>query len=362
VVVTTLDALTYAGHRSTLAWLLDPAAPDHDPSAAARHRFVHGDIRDAALVRDLLAGVLADHPDHPDHPDHADHPRRGRTTTTAPALPYGITSDTRSERRGATAGWPPIDAVCHLAAESHVDRSITGPAAFLETNVNGTGVVLDACRDAGEGIARVLHVSTDEVYGPVPAGERRTEGAPFSPSSPYAASKAAGDHLAHAYHVTYGTPVVTIRPANTYGSHQLPEKLIPRFATTLLDGGRVPVYGDGQQVRDWTHVTDTVRAMHLALTRGTPGTAYNAGAGQERTNLELTRALLALLDLDDDRIEHVTDRLGHDRRYAVDSSRIAALGWAPQVPFDRGLAETLAWYAEHRAWWRRLVDRDAIRP
>lgn len=314
--VTTLDALTYAGRRENLAEAIGTGAAEAGRAErAARLRFVHADVRDASALAHAL--------------------------------------DARSEPEAAP--WPRVDTVCHLAAESHVDRSITGPAAFLDTNVSGTGVLLDAVRTR-PAVKRVLHVSTDEVYGPVPAPAHRREDAPFAPSSPYAASKAGADLLAHAYAVTYDLPVVIVRPSNTYGPRQLPEKLIPRFITTLLRGGDVPLYGDGQHTRDWTHVDDTVEALLTALTHGEPGQAYNAGAGDERPNLEVAGRILEELGLGAERIERVADRPGHDRRYAIDSARLRALGWEPTVGFAWGLAATVAWYRDRVDWWAPALD------
>ena len=296
VEVVNLDALTYAGNPASLADLAD------DP----RYRFVHGDVRDASLTASLAAEA---------------------------------------------------DAVVHFAAESHVDRSIDGPAPFLDTNVVGTGVVLDACRHAG--IERVLLVSTDEVYGSIDAPGRFEESDPLRPSSPYAASKAAADLLAHAYRQTYDYPVTVTRATNNFGPYHYPEKVVPLFITNLIDGQPVPLYGDGSNVREWTYVEDNVAAQWLALTEGEPGTVYNVGSGEERTNHELTHAILAAMGVGTDRIEHVADRPGHDQRYAVDSSRIRNLGWQPSVGFDEALARTVAWYRDNEHWWRPLKQRGA---
>jgi dTDP-glucose 4,6-dehydratase len=294
VEVVVLDALTYAGHLSSLADVAD------DP----RLTFVHGDIRDGALVDRLVADV---------------------------------------------------DAVVHFAAESHVDRSIEGPVPFLETNVVGAGVVFDACRRHDTG--RVLHISTDEVYGSVAQGSF-AEGDPLAPNSPYAASKAAADLLARSYAVTYGFPITVTRTANNFGPYHLPEKVVPLFVTNLLDGGSVPLYGKGANVRDWTYVLDNVAAQWLVLTEGTPGEVYNVGAGNELTNQELTFAILARFgltgDAAQDRIEYVADRPGHDLRYSVDTTRIRDLGWEPANGFDDALDATIAWYRANEAWWRPL--------
>ncbi len=298
--VTNLDALTYAGVPASLA----------DVEGDERYRFVHGDVRDAALVVELVAQA---------------------------------------------------DAVVHFAAESHVDRSIESPTGVLDTNVVGSGVVFEACRAAGT--PRVLFASTDEVYGSVDAPHRAAEQAPLRPSSPYAASKAAADLLARSYAVTYGYPITVTRAANTFGPNQLPEKAVPLFLTRLLEGGTVPLYGDGGHVRDWLYVADNVAAQWAALTRGTPGEVYNVGAGNDRTNRQLAVALLACLGVPADdhaeRIVHVEDRPGHDRRYAVDDGKLRSLGWSPTISFDDGLAATVDWYRSSVDWWRPLV-RDGV--
>jgi dTDP-glucose 4,6-dehydratase len=292
VEVTTLDALTYAGNLASLRDL-----DDHP-----RHRFVHGDICDPALVDRLVAEV---------------------------------------------------DAIVHLAAESHVDRSIAGPAAFLRTNVDGSGVVFDAARR--HDVERVLYASTDEVYGSIAAPGRFREDDPLRPSSPYSASKAAADLLASAYRVTYGYPITVTRTTNNLGPYHHPEKVVPRFITTLLDGGKVPLYGDGSNVREWTYVLDNVAAQWLVLTEGVPGETYNVGSGEERSNLELTHALVERLGADRSAIEHVADRPGHDQRYAVDSRRVRDLGWAPSCSFDEALDATVDWYRANEWWWRPLL-------
>ena len=296
VSITNLDALTYAGNPASLADVAD------DP----RYRFVHGDVRDA----DLVDRVVAD-----------------------------------------------ADAVVHFAAESHVDRSIDGPATFLDTNVVGAGVVFDACRRAG--VERVLHISTDEVYGSLPPPGRFVEGDPLVPSSPYAASKAAADLLARSYATTYGYPITVTRTTNNFGPYHYPEKVVPLFITNLLDGLPVPLYGDGSNVREWTYVEDNAAAQWLVLTDGEPGEVYNVGSGDERTNQQLTRAICDALGVGEEMIEHVADRPGHDLRYAVDSSKVRALGWQPTVDFDDALARTIDWYRTHEHWWRPLKDRGA---
>lgn len=297
VQVTNLDALTYAGNPANLRDLED------DP----RYRFVRGDVRDADLVDDLVA-------------DH--------------------------------------DAVAHFAAESHVDRSIDGPAPFLDTNVTGTGVLLEAARR--HGVSRFLHVSTDEVYGPADTG-RFPETAGLAPSSPYAASKAGAELLVRSYRVTYGYPALVTRSTNCFGPHHHPEKVVPLFILNALEGRALPVYGDGQHVRDWTFVADNVAAQWLVLTQGEPGSIYNVGAGNERTNLELARAVLTAAGAGADLVEHVPDRPGHDRRYAVDSTRIRSLGWEPRTGFEDGLAATVEWYRDHPGWWEPLRAAGASR-
>jgi dTDP-glucose 4,6-dehydratase len=290
--VTNLDALTYAGNLASLA----------DIEEDRRYRFVQGDVRDAALVDAEVARA---------------------------------------------------DAVVHFAAESHVDRSIAGPKVFLDTNVVGAGVVFDACRR--HEIDRVLHISTDEVYGSIAQGSF-TEADPLEPNSPYAASKAGADLLARAYRVTYGFPIMVTRTANNFGPFHFPEKMIPLFVTNLIDGEPVPLYGDGRNVRDWTYVVDNAAAQWLVLTQGTPGEIYNVGAGNELTNLELTHKLLAAFGAGEEMIEPVADRPGHDLRYSIDTTRIRALGWRPAVDLDTALADTIDWYRTHQHWWRPLKD------
>ena len=248
-----------------------------------------------------------------------------------------------------TAG---ADLVVHFAAESHVDRSIAGAADFVSTNVVGTQVLLQAALDAG--VSRFVHVSTDEVYGSIETGAW-PETHPLEPNSPYSASKAASDLLARAFHRTHGLPVCITRCSNNYGPHQFPEKVVPLFVTNLLDGRTVPLYGDGGNVRDWLHVDDHCRAIALVSEKGRDGEVYNIGGGTELTNRELTGLLLDAVGADTSMIEHVPDRKGHDRRYAVDWTKIAdELGYRPAVPFAQGLADTVRWYAQRRDWWEPL--------
>lgn len=312
--VVNLDALTYAGNLDTLQSL------DGD----ANHVFVHGDIGDAALV----AGLLAAH-----RPD----------------------------------------AVINFAAESHVDRSIDGPAAFVQTNVVGTLSLLEQVRDywrtlQGDAASafRFLHVSTDEVYGSLGDTGKFTETTPFAPNSPYSASKAASDHLVRAFHHTYGLPVLTTNCSNNYGPYQFPEKLIPLVIAKALAGEPLPVYGDGKNVRDWLFVEDHCAAIARVLEAGEVGETYNVGGDAERQNLEVVRTLCALLDerrpLADGRrreslITFVKDRPGHDRRYAIDASKLKdALGWAPAVTFEEGMARTVDWYLDNPGWVDRVLD------
>ena len=250
------------------------------------------------------------------------------------------------------------DVVVHFAAESHVDRSILGATPFVTTNVLGTQVLLDAARAAGVG--RFVHVSTDEVYGSIAHGQW-TEEWPLAPNSPYAASKAGSDLMALAAHRTHGMDVVVTRCSNNYGPHQFPEKVVPLFVTNLLDGRKVPLYGDGGNIRDWLHVADHCRGIALVLDKGRPGEVYHIGGGTELSNRELTERLLAACGAGWDMVELVTDRKGHDRRYALDITKIRTeLGYAPQVDLDSGLAATVAWYAEHRDWWEPLKARAAL--
>ena len=250
---------------------------------------------------------------------------------------------------------PGHDAVMHFAAESHVDRSLYGAAEFVRTNVGGTQSLLDACLHTG--VRRVVHVSTDEVYGSIDEGAW-TEESPLLPNSPYAASKASSDLMARAYWRTHGLDVSVTRCSNNYGPYQHVEKLIPLFVTNLLDGRPVPLYGDGGNVREWLHVDDHCRALQLVLTKGRSGHVYNVGGGQHATNREITERLLELCGAGWEMVRHVTDRKGHDQRYALDDSKIREeLGYEPRIPFGPALAELVAWYRENRAWWQALKDQ-----
>lgn len=260
-------------------------------------------------------------------------------------------SDAKAALRG-------VDAVVHFAAESHVDRSILGAAPFVTTNVVGTQTMLDQARAAG--VRRFVHVSTDEVYGSIAEGAW-TETQPLEPTSPYAASKAASDLVALSYARTYGMHVMVTRCSNNYGPYQFPEKLIPLFLTNLMDGGTVPLYGDGLNVRDWLHVDDHCRALQLVLEGGGLGEIYNIGGGTQLSNLELTRLLVRAVGADESAIVRVADRRAHDRRYCVDIGKIAReLGYAPAIPFAEGIAQTIAWYKDNREWWTPIKEQSAL--
>ncbi|MEU7909960.1 dTDP-glucose 4,6-dehydratase [Microbispora bryophytorum] len=246
---------------------------------------------------------------------------------------------------------PGHDVVIHFAAESHVDRSIDGAADFVRTNVLGTQTLMDACLAAR--VRRIVHVSTDEVYGSIETGSW-DEDAPLAPRSPYAASKAGGDLIARAYAVTHELPVCVTRCGNNYGPYQYPEKVVPLFITNLIEGRPVPLYGDGGNVRDWIHVSDHCRAIQLVAEVGGPGEIYHVAGTAELTNLELTRRLLDLLGASPDLVRRVEDRKGHDRRYSLDDRKLRALGYAPQVSFDDGLEATVRWYADNPSWWKPL--------
>jgi dTDP-glucose 4,6-dehydratase len=295
--VVVLDKLTYAGNEANLAPVAD----------SPRLQFVQGDICDADLVGKLMAGT---------------------------------------------------DVVVHFAAESHVDRSISGAAEFVVTNVLGTQTLLQAALEASVG--KFVHISTDEVYGSIETGSW-TEEQPLEPNSPYSAAKASSDLIARSYHRTYGMPVCITRCSNNYGEYQFPEKVIPLFVSNLMDGKKVPLYGDGLNIRDWLHVDDHCNGIQLVVEGGRAGEVYNIGGGTELTNHELTGLLLSAMDADWSSVERVTDRKGHDRRYSVDITKISTeLGYAPRVPFEEGLARTVAWYRDNRNWWEPLKARAAL--
>ncbi len=294
--VMNLDALTYAGNRENL----------RDLETTARYRFIHGDICDRPLVMTLM-----------------------RET----------------------------DAVVHFAAESHVDRSITDAYPFIHTNVEGTLTLLEAAKECGG--VRFHHISTDEVYGSLGPNEAPfTEQTPYDPRSPYSASKAAADHVVRSYFHTHKLPITISNCSNNYGPYQFPEKLIPFFVTNLIEGKKIPLYGDGLNIRDWIHVEDHCRGIDAALHRGIPGQTYCFGGNAEKTNILITLMILKLLGKGEDMIEHVPDRKGHDRRYAIDFSKATReLDWKPLVTFEEGLRETVEWYKTHEHWWRPLKSR-----
>ena len=323
ITVVNLDALTYAGNLESLS----DVSERHGPGGDGRYYFVHGDIRDADLVRSLLAGGAA--------------AVDGRATM-------------------------PPDAILHLAAESHVDRSILGPAAFVSTNVQGTLNLLECTRAelaARSRPFRFVNVSTDEVYGSLGATDPAfTEHNPLQPNSPYSASKAGADCLVRAYTETFGLPCLTTRCSNNYGPYQFPEKLIPLMITRALGGSPLPVYGDGMNVRDWLHVEDHASAIWAVCTRGKiQDEVYNIGGESEVPNIEVVKSILRLLDRPESLITYVRDRLGHDRRYAMDITRIREhLGWSPRHSFRDGLAQTVEWYVTNPEWWQR-VQSEAYR-
>jgi dTDP-glucose 4,6-dehydratase len=296
VAVVVYDKLTYAGNLENLADL------EGDPG----YSFVRGDIADPATLGPALEGC---------------------------------------------------DAIVNFAAETHVDRSIHDPEAFLDTDVTGTYRLMQTAHELG--VRKVVQVSTDEVYGDVAEGSA-TEGWPLAPSSPYSASKASGDLLAFAFHRTYGLPVCVTRGSNTYGPNQYPEKLIPLFVTNALEGVPLPLYGDGMQRRDWLFVTDHARGIATALLEGAPGQAYNVGGDNERTNRDITGIILRELALPVDVVKHVEDRPGHDRRYSLDSGKLHGLGWKPETRFESGIVETIRWYRDNRGWWERIKSGEAF--
>jgi dTDP-glucose 4,6-dehydratase len=294
--VTVFDKLTYAGNLANLAPVAD----------SRRYRFVQGDICDAAQLGEVLPGH---------------------------------------------------DIVVNFAAESHVDRSIFGAAEFVVTNVLGAQTLFEACVKAG--IRRVVHVSTDEVYGTIPEGSW-TEDHILEPNSPYSASKAGADLLARAYAGTYGLDISVTRCTNNYGPYQFPEKVIPLFVTNLIDGLKVPLYGDGLNIRDWLHVDDHCRGIQLVVEKGAPGEFYNIGGGLELSNKELTQRLLDACGADWSSVDYVEDRKNHDRRYSLDDAKLRAMGYTPRTTFDDGLAQTVQWYRDNESWWRPLKEKAAL--
>jgi dTDP-glucose 4,6-dehydratase len=294
--VINLDKLTYCGNPENLS----------DISEDSRYSFVAGDICDKRLIGDLVDEV---------------------------------------------------DVVINFAAETHVDRSIKYPDDFLMTNVFGVKVLLEASRKAN--VTRFIQVGTDEVYGSVLKGLSK-EDDPLNANSPYSATKAAGDLLALSYYTTYGLPVIVVRSSNNFGPFQYPEKIIPLFITNLLRGQKVPLYGDGGNIRDWLFVEDNCKGVDLVLHKGKPGQIYNIGGGNHLSNLELTERILSVMDKNSGCIEYVNDRPGHDRRYALDSSKIRKLGWAPESDFNENLKETVRWYEGNEAWWQPLKDKAEI--
>jgi dTDP-glucose 4,6-dehydratase len=293
--VTTLDKLTYAGRTETLADVMDHP----------RHAFVLGDVGDAAVAGPLV------------------------------------------ER---------AEIVVHFAAETHVDRSIQGAGDFIRTDVLGTFELLEAARRAPR-LKRFVQISTDEVYGSVPEGASR-ETDELKPRNPYSASKAGADRLAYSYFATYGVPVIVTRASNNYGPFQFPEKVIPLFVTNAIDGIPLPLYGDGKNIRDWLHVEDHCRALDLLIEKGTNGEVYNVGGGHEVANVDLTHMILDLVGRPRTLIRPVADRLGHDRRYSLDTSKARALGWTPRQDFGDGLRKTVEWYRANESWWRPIKDTD----
>lgn len=292
--LTVLDALTYSGTLTNLK------SVENSP----RFSFIHGDIRDPAMVKKAMEGH---------------------------------------------------NAVVHFAAESHVDRSVNNSRIFVETNVLGTQTLLDQA--LAQELEKFVHVSTDEVYGSIDSGSWN-EDEPLLPNSPYSASKAASDLLVRSYHITHGLNTSITRCSNNYGTHHFPEKVIPLFVTNLLDGEKVPLYGDGKNIRDWLHVDDHCRGIALVLSAGRAGEIYNIGGGTELSNLELTNLLLTSTGRDESYVERVADRKGHDRRYSVSIDKIRSeLGYSPQVPFDQGLADVVHWYRDNRWWWEPLKER-----
>jgi len=293
--VTTLDKLTYAGRLENLKEVIDHP----------RHTFVHGDVADAGVAAPLVTDA---------------------------------------------------EIVVHFAAETHVDRSLMSAGEFIMTDVYGTFVLLEAARQA-PALRRFVQISTDEVYGSVPEGSS-TETDELRPRNPYSASKAGADRLAYSYWATYNVPVVITRASNNYGPYQFPEKVIPLFITNAIDNVPVPLYGDGLNEREWLHVSDHCEAIDLLLDRGASGEVYNVGGGNHVRNVDLTKRILDCVGRPESLIRSVSDRPGHDRRYALDTTKLRALGWAPRVPFETGLRETVAWYRQNDWWWRPIKDAD----
>jgi dTDP-glucose 4,6-dehydratase len=291
--------LTYAGNLDNLL----------DVADKSNYKFIKGDISDAKLVNELVVGV---------------------------------------------------DLIINFAAESHVDRSIINSADFIRTNVEGTRVLLEAAKN--NGLIRFHHVSTDEVFGSLGANDPKfNEKTPYDPRSPYSASKAASDHLVRAYYHTHKLPITISNCSNNYGSYQYPEKLIPLFITNLIEGKKVPVYGTGLNIRDWIHVEDHVRGIDLIIKKGRPGETYCLGGSAEKSNLEITRAILSLMGQPETMIENVADRLGHDLRYAIDFSKAKTeLGFEPQFDFTAGLKGTIDWYKNNEAWWKKLKNKPPV--
>jgi dTDP-glucose 4,6-dehydratase len=250
-----------------------------------------------------------------------------------------------------------IDCVVNFAAETHVDRSILGPKGFIITDVLGTYTLLEASKK--HGIKRYIQISTDEVFGSTEDGEF-SETTPFEPNSPYSASKAGGDHIVRAYWKTFGLPTIVTHSCNFIGPYQYPEKLIPLFVTNLIEGKKIPVYGDGLNIREWIYVSDYCRAIDTIIHRGVIGEVYNIGSGERKTNMEVTKLVLELMGKDDSSIEYVKDRPGHDRRYAVNSDKLRSLGWKSEYDFERALKETIAWYQDHESWWKPLKSGEYL--
>lgn len=294
--IVNLDKLTYAGNPENLKDI------EADPAAAKRYRFVQGDIVDQECVRTIF-----------------------------------------SEER--------FDYALNFAAETHVDRSIGNPGDFIQTDVYGTYVLLEAAKEFG--LSRFIQISTDEVYGSIEEGSF-TEDSPLNPRNPYSASKAGADRLAYSYFATYGLDVVITRASNNYGPYQYPEKLIPLFVTNALEDKPLPLYGDGRNVRDWLHVEDHCSALDFVLLNGGGGEVYNIGGGNERMNIEITQLILDTLAKPGNLIQPVEDRKGHDRRYSISTDKLLTLGWNPQHDFSNGIVDTIRWYEQHRSWWEPI--------